>query len=231
MDGAVVQKYLIQSWRRVSSYLRPLMFPDERHTQPYICKYALGSTVAGQLPTLHAVRVHFPTDKSQLLLTGYYVPSGVLLTHASPHGHVYMVQPSHCSSLLSPAHTSSSKRDISFLLPRSGLKPGKLKPRPCLFSPAIYQSELTRGRVPQCLTPSSLWGKRWGTGSKLAIYYSSIRPTHYLVPPLGKWSWVGWRYTLTYTHTRTHTHTHTHTHKLSKPREQASRRCSFMLST
>ena len=58
MDGAVVQKYLIQSWRRVSSYLRPLMFPDERHTQPYICKYALGSTVAGQLPTLHAVRIY-----------------------------------------------------------------------------------------------------------------------------------------------------------------------------
>ena len=55
------------------------MLLDERYTQPYILKYALGSTIAGQLPILHAVRIHFPIDSSELLLPNSYAPSGLPL--------------------------------------------------------------------------------------------------------------------------------------------------------
>jgi hypothetical protein len=52
-------------------------------TSLYIFIYALISTLAGQLPTLHAVRIHFPMDNSKkLLLTTYSVSSGLLLTPA-----------------------------------------------------------------------------------------------------------------------------------------------------
>jgi len=53
---------------------------DEIHTWPYILKYALDSTMAGQLPTLHAVRIHFPMDNSKSLLTKFYALSGLFLT-------------------------------------------------------------------------------------------------------------------------------------------------------
>jgi hypothetical protein len=56
------------------------MFPDERHTQPYSFKYALNSTIAGQLPALHAVGIYFPIDNPNSSLTIDYVPSGLHLT-------------------------------------------------------------------------------------------------------------------------------------------------------
>lgn len=36
--------------------------------------------MAEQLPMVHAVRIHFPTDNSKSLLTKFYVLSGLLLT-------------------------------------------------------------------------------------------------------------------------------------------------------
>jgi hypothetical protein len=62
-------------------------------------RYALGSAIVGQLPTLHADTIHFPTDNSTLLLTNVCVPSGLLLTLiACLHGHSSMAQLSHCAS-------------------------------------------------------------------------------------------------------------------------------------
>jgi hypothetical protein len=40
----------------------------------------LSSTIAGQLPTLRAVRIYLPINNPKLLITIYYVPSGLLLT-------------------------------------------------------------------------------------------------------------------------------------------------------
>lgn len=42
----------------------------------YIFKYALGSITAGQLPTLHAVRIYLPTNDS---IITYYVSFGLPL--------------------------------------------------------------------------------------------------------------------------------------------------------
>ena len=82
--GSEIIVFLKQSCRGVSTYLRLFMSPDETHTHSlYIFIYALISTIAGQLPTLHAVRIHFPMDNSKkLLLTTYSVSSGLLLTPA-----------------------------------------------------------------------------------------------------------------------------------------------------
>ena len=59
---------------RVSSYLKPFMFLDKSHSL-YHFKYALGSTIAGQLPTLHAVRIYLPIDNLKPSVRIYYAPS------------------------------------------------------------------------------------------------------------------------------------------------------------
>lgn len=46
----------------------------------YVFKYALGITIAGQLPALCAVRIAHVFNNPKLSLTIYYVPSGLLLT-------------------------------------------------------------------------------------------------------------------------------------------------------
>ena len=63
---------------RVSSYLKPFMFLDKSHSL-YHFKYALGSTIAGQLPTLHAVRIYLPVDNPELLLTMFHLGCSELL--------------------------------------------------------------------------------------------------------------------------------------------------------
>ena len=82
--GSCSKNIFKRFWCGVSSHLLTIYVPRRKtHTQPYIFKYATGSTIAGQLPTLHAVRIHFPMDNSKkLLLTTYSVSSGLLLTPA-----------------------------------------------------------------------------------------------------------------------------------------------------
>jgi hypothetical protein len=75
------------------------MFLDERHTQPLIFKYALCSTIAGQLPTLPAVRIYLSTDNPKPSLTIYYVPSELLSTPArQPSGPCFWSL-AHCAPL------------------------------------------------------------------------------------------------------------------------------------
>lgn len=62
------KKLFKKSRHGVSSLFKPFMFPDERHTlTAFIFYYVLCSTIPGQLPILHAVGIHFPTDNYELL--------------------------------------------------------------------------------------------------------------------------------------------------------------------
>ena len=75
----------------------------------YIFLCALGNTISGQLPTLHAVRIYLPNHNPSY----YYVSSGLLL---APHGHVF--------------YGSANAWWLSFLLPFYSMVSFS-----CLFSP------------------------------------------------------------------------------------------------
>lgn len=124
-----------------------------KHTHSLYFWIALGNTVAGQLSTLHAVRVCFPTDNPELPLTVCYVPSGLLLTQVViPLGHVLLdVSPLWLSSPL--LHFLLSHDGFSLLPPHatsSLLQASEISTLP--FSPVlavgifIQQSELTWGQ-------------------------------------------------------------------------------------
>jgi hypothetical protein len=87
-----------------------------------------------QLPTLHAVKIYFPTDNSELLLINlcpalnYYLPA---------HMATFLCQFSHCSSF-SPSRTFFLfYGSFFFRSPSSSPKPGNTKCHLCPFSPAI----------------------------------------------------------------------------------------------
>ena len=50
------------------------------HAEPLYLQPALSSTIAGQLLNLYVVRIYFSIDNPKLLLTTYYILSGLLLT-------------------------------------------------------------------------------------------------------------------------------------------------------
>lgn len=109
--------------------------------------------MAEQLPMVHAVRIHFPTDNSKSLLTKFYVLSGLLLTS--------FIQPTWPRFYGSPSPSCTIvlfHRVLSFsllFLMVSSL--GKLQPCLChvsspqLLAAGIFicQSELIGGGVPQ----------------------------------------------------------------------------------
>ena len=95
----------------------------------YIFKYALGSTIAGQLPTLHAVRIYFPINNPELLLTIYYARSGQPLTQLGiPLGHILLALSPCRLPTLPPACSSSMMASLclslwSLLCPPMSLLP------------------------------------------------------------------------------------------------------------
>ena len=110
-----------------------IKFLDKRHTQPLYCEYALSSTIAGQLPTFHAVRIYFPTDNPELLLIIFYVSPGLLLTPTGQPSQPCLHDSPKTWQLLSPPFPSS----FSLLWFSFDLQPGNPNSCLCLFCLAI----------------------------------------------------------------------------------------------
>ena len=115
----------------------------------YIFKYALGSTIAGWLPTLHAVSI---TPIYHVLFTVLLYLSGLLLTQlGSPQGHgprplAHSGYPSVPSRLLSALPLLGL---ISLASPRN-LNPTYVSSAQILAASIfIHQSELTQGQGPR----------------------------------------------------------------------------------
>lgn len=121
-------------------------------------------SIAGWLPTTHAVRIHFPIHNSELLFTNSYVPSWLLLT--------LMSQPSGFSwhraqgALLASLHHGGSCLLLHTLLRHGGpffsSSSFLVVPNPEHLNPTyafslqllatdifIYKSELTGDRFPE----------------------------------------------------------------------------------
>lgn len=140
----------IISW--IFTLVRPFMFWDERHTWACILKYALGSTIPGQLPTLILLESTFLPLRPELLLTKFHL--------GCSQGHIVTVWLTHGGFPFSFPACSSLWQSLSLSL--SG--PGNLKPHLCLFFQAIgcwllfHQLELTWGQVSGLHTDSRFWG-------------------------------------------------------------------------
>jgi len=133
----------------------------------FIFTQALNNTRAGQLPTLYAVRITFPIDNPELLLTMFHLgcsPLRATLSWLWPHGH--FLAPPHSPPFLNPSL-------------------GNLNSNLCLFFPAIGYWHLhlpirnnLGGRVPQRLICRLISRARsWGSQISIRIQAALGQPT------------------------------------------------------
>jgi hypothetical protein len=65
------KKYLILTWGFYPALT--IHFANEKPHTTFIFTLILNSTRAGQIPILYVIRIYFPIDNSELLLTMFYL--------------------------------------------------------------------------------------------------------------------------------------------------------------
>lgn len=138
-----------KSWQEVSVRFGHLCSQMKSTHSLYVFRYTLGSTIAGQLPALHAVRICLPNNNPELSLAMFHCSIRAALSASWPaHMATFSLLLTHALSL-PPARSSSKVASSFFLPPVHSSRPTKTQPHLSLFCQLlaagifIHQPELT----------------------------------------------------------------------------------------